>query len=453
MAYPQSALTHYEGERPTLIERAVQRVEAGLEPARERLVEAVAHETARLAPGAERARWEELARRLPRLDDETCAAEASALARVYAEEIAGHFDRRVFHVATRFVAPLLSGILAPARLPLRLPRVLGSGVAPEVVVDGAVETLRAARGEGPFILLPTHSSNLDALVVAHALHRAELPPVICGIGSNLFATPAAPVLARLGGYRVDRRLRHRLYTDVLKAWATVLVGAGFDTMFFPGGTRSRSGRVEEHLKLGLLGACHDAWCRAREAGAASPLFVPVTLNHRLVLEAEALARPARDLPRPSGRDGWRRLGRLGRVGRVVVRFGAPLEPGAQLGSLVEALLRFFRRETVVLDTHVVAAAGLKLLRGEQGNAVRVSLGAMQGACADLRARLLALEADGQTVLAADVRASPIDRLLAAGARALRSHHPPTVVLDGRGATLANPWLLSFYANRLAHLDG
>ena len=61
-----------------------------------------------------------------------------------------------------------------------------------------------------------------------------------------FATPVnTPVLGffmrNCGAYRVDRRIRHELYKDVLKTYSQVILERGYHSMFFPGGTRSPCG--------------------------------------------------------------------------------------------------------------------------------------------------------------------------------------------------------------------
>ena len=63
-------------------------------------------------------------------------------------------------------------------------------------------------------------------------------------------------------------------------------------MFFPGGTRSRSGKIEKALKLGLLGTAIEAQRQiyqfeSKEEG--KKLFiVPVTINYHFVLEAPSM---------------------------------------------------------------------------------------------------------------------------------------------------------------------
>jgi glycerol-3-phosphate O-acyltransferase len=65
---------------------------------------------------------------------------------------------------------------------------------------------------------------------------------------------------------------------------------GYHNMFFPGGTRSRSGAVENKLKMGLLGMALDAYIHNLLAKKTRPdvFVVPCTLNYQLVLEAETL---------------------------------------------------------------------------------------------------------------------------------------------------------------------
>jgi glycerol-3-phosphate O-acyltransferase len=64
----------------------------------------------------------------------------------------------------------------------------------------------------------------------------------------------------------------------------------YHNLFFPGGTRSRSGAVEDKLKMGLLGMALDAYTHNLMARKERPdiFVVPCTINYQLVLEAETL---------------------------------------------------------------------------------------------------------------------------------------------------------------------
>ena len=97
-------------------------------------------------------------------------------------------------------------------------------------------------------------------------------------------------MRNLGAYKVDRKKTATVYKDVLKEYATCSLEMGYHNLFFPGGTRSRSGAVERHLKLGLLGCAVRAYVGRPRAGRPRPeiYLVPVTMNYELVLEAETL---------------------------------------------------------------------------------------------------------------------------------------------------------------------
>jgi glycerol-3-phosphate O-acyltransferase len=65
---------------------------------------------------------------------------------------------------------------------------------------------------------------------------------------------------------------------------------GYHNLFFPGGTRSRSGEVEQKLKRGLLGTAINAYVHNLQAQKEKPniYLIPATLSYKLVLEAETL---------------------------------------------------------------------------------------------------------------------------------------------------------------------
>ena len=110
-------------------------------------------------------------------------------------------------------------------------------------------------------------------------------------GLNLFGNPVVGLFMRnLGAYTVDRLKRDPLYKLVLKEYATYSLELGYPGLFFPGGTRARSGMVEKHLKMGLLGTTLAAFRNNLVARRPQPrLFIfPVTVSYPLVLEASTL---------------------------------------------------------------------------------------------------------------------------------------------------------------------
>src|SRR5690606_36429483 len=186
------------------------------------------------------------------------------------------------------------GVMNPKQLTLDA---VGGKVGAERLVSltGHLPELAALARVETVIVVPTHSSILDSLAIRESLARKDLPPVVYGAGKNLFTNPISSFfMHNLGAYRIDRRIKSQIYTDVLTTYSAVMIERGYHSLFFPGGTRSRSGMIEGRLKLGLAGTAIEAYARyairARARGERpTPIFfVPVTINYALVLEAESL---------------------------------------------------------------------------------------------------------------------------------------------------------------------
>jgi glycerol-3-phosphate O-acyltransferase len=210
----------------------------------------------------------------------------------FAAEVVGNFDERVYKLATSAIPAGLWGLLN-AMSPQRLLSLEGmrEGLGKHLRVEGEVEHVKALLSRGTLIKVPTHSSNLDSILIGYATYLLGLPPLTYGAGLNLFSSPLLSFFMRnLGAYKVDRRKKAALYKEVLKVYATCAMEMGYHNLFFPGGTRSRSGEVERKLKRGLLGTGLTAYVNNLVAGRPQPnlYVVPCTLSYKLVLEAETL---------------------------------------------------------------------------------------------------------------------------------------------------------------------
>ncbi len=285
-------------------------------------------------------RWRDLSRRLLSMTDEDKQAELRTLVRYYGQDVVGNFDPRVYKFATGIGPSLLNFVFSPMTSVREGVKALRNLDA-RILADGDIDLVRACAERGTIVVTPTHSSNMDSPAIGFGMLRAGLPPVTYGAGKNLFSNPFISFFMRnLGAYRVDRRLKFELYKDVLKEYSTVLLEHGYHSLFFPGGTRNRSNIVEKHLKLGLLGTSVTAYKNSVREGAPNKrlYIVPVTINYRLVLEAETLIT---DYLADTGKsryiitdDEFSRVGRiveffrkiLVHEGSVVVRFGRPLDP-------------------------------------------------------------------------------------------------------------------------------
>ena len=213
--------------------------------------------------------------------------------RNFAGEVVGHFDPRVYAVATSAVPPVLT-VLLNTLSPIKLLNALPGGLetlGDQLRIEGEVGTLKALARRGTTILVSTHQSNLDSILLGYSLFQMGLPPYTYGAGLNLFSNKMMGFfMHNLGAYKVDRRKSAEVYKDVLKTYAGCTMESGYHNMFFPAGTRSRSGAVEEKLKMGLLGMGLDAYIHNLMAKKRRPdvYVVPCTINYQLVLEAETL---------------------------------------------------------------------------------------------------------------------------------------------------------------------
>ncbi|MCP9235409.1 1-acyl-sn-glycerol-3-phosphate acyltransferase [Lewinella sp. JB7] len=252
-------------------------------------------------PPKERSYWKHLAKLLATQsldqDEPTSADEAARniLQRIvhrYAEEIVGTFKIPTFHFARRFLTFFFGRLLNAASgrtfKSLFSKKIL---LEEKLLVRGYVEQVRTLSKQGTLVMVPTHFSNLDSILIGYALDQvAGLPAMSYGAGLNLYNTGyTAYFMNRLGAYRVDRRKRNPVYMTTLKMMSKLLIQRGVPSLFFPGGTRSRSGALETKLKMGLLGTAVEAQRARYQQGRNDKIFiVPVILSYPFVLEAQFL---------------------------------------------------------------------------------------------------------------------------------------------------------------------
>ena len=157
-------------------------------------------------------------------------------------------------------------------------------------IHGELELIRNLTTKGNIILVPTHFSNLDSIMLGWAADSIGLPAFSYGAGLNLFNTGIlAYFMNRLGAYKLDRRKKNSIYLETLKAFSNLSVQRGVQTLFFPGGTRERSGSIEKKLKMGLLGTVTEAQRSLYQEGKNDKIYiVPIVIGYNFVLEAESL---------------------------------------------------------------------------------------------------------------------------------------------------------------------
>ncbi len=213
----------------------------------------------------------------------------------YADEIAGHFKPSSYRLTREIVKFWFGRLLNGARV-----KKFGAffrnqyTLRDKLHVVGKVKPLRKLALKGTVIMVPTHFSNLDSILIGWVIHSVGLPAFIYGAGLNLFNIKIlAYFMNSLGAYKVDRRKKNLSYLETLTSYSTLAIQKGAHSLFFPGGTRSRSGMIEKNLKLGLLSSAIEAQRNIYLNTPANEeprkiFIVPVTLNYHFVLEAPDL---------------------------------------------------------------------------------------------------------------------------------------------------------------------
>ncbi len=456
--------------------------------------------------------WRTMIRRIGKMDDTEQKRVLHTIVTDMARDVAGNFDPRVYRFARHAVPRLIAGVMEPRRLTRDLlspsPEVIGRVLK----VQGDVDHLQRLQSEGSLVFVPTHSSNLDSIVLAQALETSGLPPVIYGAGKNLFTNPIISFfMHNLGAYRVDRRIRVSLYKDILKLYSQVMIERGYHSLFFPGGTRSRSGMIEQHLKLGLLGSAVEAFTVNRVRRVNRPIwFVPTTINYALVLEAETLikdwlteegqARYIIEDDEFSQIDRWIAFFRkvVGMRGACIIRFGEPIDPfgnrvdangqsmtptgrkiepggyveqrgtpvvdvardAAYTRELGEVLAKRYEQDTVLMSTQVVAhvlfrdfvrlTPGMDLFaRIRLRGEIALECESLCKELAETRDRLLELEREERVRTSDVVKEDTPNELLERALAFWNGYHTSTAAaLEGNRVVIHDPSLLLYYQNRL-----
>ncbi len=213
----------------------------------------------------------------------------------------------------------------------------------------------------PVVLVPSHRSHFDYLVLSYLFHLKYLSPPHIAAGINLSFWPMGPLFRGAGAYFIRRTFDDdELYKVVFRQYLTFLIREGYTQEFFIEGGRSRTGKVLPP-KLGMLSAIVDAFTR----GVRRDLyFVPVSIHYGRVVEEDAYQRElggAEKQPESLGALLQARRLLRRRHGTVYVSFAEPISLNHFLGV---DRAKFNRGGVEVEDDRraVVRKLGLRLLR-------------------------------------------------------------------------------------------
>jgi glycerol-3-phosphate O-acyltransferase len=196
-----------------------------------------------------------------------------------------------------------------------------------------IEDIRERSKEATIVLLPSHKSYVDFLVLSYVFRYENLSLPLIAAGDNLSFFPLGPVFRRMGAFFIRRQFGgDRLYSATVEAYIRRLIRDGHTLEVFIEGGRSRSGKTLKP-QLGLLSMVLDA---ALAVQNREVVFVPISIGYERLVESTTYGREliGAEKAQEDAAGLLRGAGVLrNRYGRINMQFGKPLS----LQSIAEEL--------------------------------------------------------------------------------------------------------------------
>ena len=209
----------------------------------------------------------------------------------YNREISSSFNKTIYSITSIINPWFFSWILNISTRRKFLPFYMDQKINSKILIKGEKELIKKLSNKGTIILVSTHQSHIDSILISYIVSLMGLPPFSYGAGFNLFTNYFISfILKNIGTYSIDIKKRNSIYKSVLKNYSTQMLIEGIHSVFFPGGSRVRSGAIENKLKLGLLGTGVRAQTQNYMNNSEKPnvYIVPMVLSYHYVIEANKL---------------------------------------------------------------------------------------------------------------------------------------------------------------------
>ena len=472
-------------------------------------------------PPNERQFWSRIKKRLVKYSvdkDESISAQNNTyllkqIIHRYALEIVGTFRINTFLFARKFLTWFFNQLLQASFWKIRL-KGGKKRLVQKLLVKGDIDHVRSLAQKGTLIIVPTHFSNLDSILIGYVLDAVTgLPAFSYGAGLNLYNTGyTAYFMNRLGAYRVDRRKKNKIYLETLKSMSSLSIQRGTNSIFFPGGTRSRSGAIENKLKMGLLGTLVEAQRAMIQRNENTKIYiVPLILSYHFVLDGQSLidqylkqqgkSRYFKEGKDYSGLSGiirfiWKILSEGNEItlsfGKAMDVIGNPVDQEGNskdkygntinmadyfisegkvntdiqreteyTGLLAENIIKRFHSDNIVLSSHLLAFAAFEMICNENPKLDLFGIlrlptddyifdyNVLSATVNQLQKTLIIYAEKGKLILSPEIKSS-IDELIADGIKHLGTFHIKKPLKKNKSGEVIseNFYLLYFYHNRL-----
>jgi glycerol-3-phosphate O-acyltransferase len=151
----------------------------------------------------------------------------------------------------------------------------------DVDMEG-LKRLKELTKHGSIVVLPSHKSHVDYLVLSFVFYQQNLQLPMIAAGDNLSFFPLGPVLRRAGGFFIRRSFKgDKLYSAAVEAYVRRLLRDGNMLELFLEGGRSRTGKLLEP-KFGMLSMMVEA---VLSLPSRKVFFVPVSIGYERIVES------------------------------------------------------------------------------------------------------------------------------------------------------------------------
>lgn len=138
--------------------------------------------------------------------------------------------------------------------------------------------------KGPLVLIPSHKSHIDYLILDYVLYHNNLPVPHIAAGKNLSFWPMGPIFRSGGAFFLRRSFGGAvLYSKVFAEYIHKLLEEGYNIEQFIEGGRSRTGKLLMP-KLGLLSILLNAF---KNGACKDMLIVPIYVGYDRIIEEKS----------------------------------------------------------------------------------------------------------------------------------------------------------------------
>ncbi|XP_070781879.1 dihydroxyacetone phosphate acyltransferase [Enoplosus armatus] len=165
------------------------------------------------------------------------------------------------------------------------------------VNEEGIQRLQQAIQEHPVVLLPSHRSYMDFLLMSYILYTYDLALPVIAAGMDFMGMKFVGEMLRMSGAFFIRRSfgGDKLYWAVFSGYVKTMLRNGYAPVeFFLEGTRSRTSKSLTP-KLGLLNIVMDPFLKGEVFDVS---LVPVSISYERILEETLYARELLGVPKP-----------------------------------------------------------------------------------------------------------------------------------------------------------